>query len=77
MMEREPHEAQIERLAQFIMAEVPGEPSISEGAVDCAIRLLGDGVRFRSALQKIADADLKRCSAGWLQTIAKEALGDE
>ena len=29
---------QIGRLAQFIMDEVPGEPSRSEGAVDCAIR---------------------------------------
>lgn len=31
---------QIEKLAQFIMDEVPGEPSQSEGAVDTAIRLL-------------------------------------
>lgn len=31
---------QIQRLASFIMAEVPGEPRKSEGAVDCAIRLL-------------------------------------
>lgn len=76
MMEPDPREVQIERLAQFIMAEIPGEPSISEGAVDCAIRLLGDGVRFRSALQKIAGADLKRCGAGWLQAIAKETLGN-
>ena len=29
----------------------------------------------RAALQRIASADLKRCSAGWLQQIAKEALG--
>lgn len=28
------------RLAQFILAEIPGEPSRSEGAVDTAIRLL-------------------------------------
>jgi hypothetical protein len=33
----EPH-SQIERLSEFIMAEVPGEPSQSEGAVDTAIR---------------------------------------
>lgn len=31
---------QIERLSEFIIAEVEGEPSKSEGAVDCAIRLL-------------------------------------
>ena len=33
-------ESQIERLATFIMDNVPGEPSQSEGAVDTAIRLL-------------------------------------
>lgn len=31
---------------------------------------------YRCALQKIASADLKRCSAGWLQAIAKETLGN-
>jgi len=31
---------QIDRLARFIMEEVPGEPSQSQGAVDTAIRLL-------------------------------------
>ena len=31
---------QIEKLANFVMAEVPGEPSRSEGAVDCAIRVI-------------------------------------
>jgi hypothetical protein len=31
---------QIGRLGQWIMENVPGEPSRSEGAVDCAIRLL-------------------------------------
>lgn len=30
--------------------------------------------RFRSALEKIATADLRRTSAGWLRDIAKEAL---
>lgn len=33
---------QIDRLAQFIVDEIPGEPSRSEGAVDTAIRLLRD-----------------------------------
>lgn len=36
-----------------------------------------DANRFRSALQRIASADLKRCSAGWLQQIAMEALGEK
>lgn len=31
---------QIEQLANYIMHEVEGEPSQSEGAVECAIRLL-------------------------------------
>jgi len=31
---------QIEILANYIMAEIPGEPSASEGAGDTAIRLL-------------------------------------
>jgi hypothetical protein len=33
-------EQQINRLADFIMLHVPGEPSQNEGAVDTAIRLL-------------------------------------
>lgn len=33
-------DGQIEKLADFIMNEIPGEPSQSEGAVDTAIRLL-------------------------------------
>lgn len=38
-------DTQIERLANFIMAEVPGEPSRSEGAVDTAIRWMREQVR--------------------------------
>lgn len=37
---KETPEQQIHRLAQFIMDNIPGEPSRSEGAVDTAIRLL-------------------------------------
>jgi hypothetical protein len=33
-------EAQVDRLARFIMAEVPGEPSQNEGAIDTAIRII-------------------------------------
>lgn len=32
---------QVDRLAAFILAEVPGEPSQSQGAVDTAMRVLG------------------------------------
>ena len=35
-------EHQVQRLANFIMENIPGEPSQDEGAVDCAIRLLRD-----------------------------------
>jgi hypothetical protein len=38
--ERDALGGQINRLANFIMSEVPGEPSQSEGAVDCAIRII-------------------------------------
>lgn len=37
----EPLGSQVERLAAFILAEIEGEPSQSEGAVDCAIRIMG------------------------------------
>lgn len=37
--------SQVHRLAQFIMNEIPGEPSESEGAVDTAIRLLREGAK--------------------------------
>ena len=40
MSEAETSEQQVERLSAFILSEVPGEPSQSEGAVDTAMRLL-------------------------------------
>ena len=40
--ETESPEEQLARLADYIMTEIPGEPSQSEGAVDTAIRLLGE-----------------------------------
>lgn len=46
-MHTESAEAQILRLANFIMDEVPGEPSRSEGAIDTAIRLIRDRVPSR------------------------------
>ena len=39
---------QIDRLANWIMANVPGEPSKSEGAVDCAIRIMESNRRAES-----------------------------
>jgi len=39
---------QIDVLADFIVEEIPGEPSQSEGAGDCAIRLL---CKYRKAIE--------------------------
>ena len=36
--DRNSPQVQVDKLAQFIMAEMPGEPSQSEGAVDTIIR---------------------------------------
>jgi len=38
--ERDQLREQVDRLASFILTNIPGEPSRSEGAVDTAIRLL-------------------------------------
>lgn len=43
-------EQQIKILADYIMANVPGEPSRSEGAGDTAVRILR---RYRAALDLI------------------------
>ena len=43
-------EQQIAVVANYIMAQIPGEPSRSEGAGDCAIRLLKE---YRDALRAI------------------------
>ena len=49
---------QIEKLANSIMAEVPGEPSRSEGAVDTAIRIIRDlRGRAKSAEGRKLEAD--------------------
>jgi len=50
--------SQIDRLANFIMAEIPGEPSQSEGAVDTAIRWM------RSALEATRRSALVDAPAG-------------
>jgi hypothetical protein len=68
--------AQIERLATFIMREIPGEPSQSEGAVDTAIRVLGaQAARLAAVEQYVHDheADL---AAGYLSLSGwRDALG--
>lgn len=36
----EPLASQVDRLARFILAHVPGEPSQNQGAIDTAIRII-------------------------------------
>ena len=48
-------EQQVDRLAKFILAEVPGEPKESEGAVDTAIRVIKDRDSEATALRNTID----------------------
>ena len=47
---------QIEKLANFIMKEVDDEPSVSEGAGDCAIRIIKELLERVECAE--ADADM-------------------
>jgi glycerol-3-phosphate dehydrogenase len=48
-------ESQVARLAAYIVENVPGEPSRSEGAIDCAIRLLRESkvISYQAELDKL------------------------
>ena len=59
-------EQQIEVVANYIMAHVPGEPSRSEGAGDCAVRLL---TTYRAALVQIM-RELGVPNAGYPSSVA-------
>lgn len=59
---------QIAALANFIMDNVPGEPSQSEGAVECAIRLLGRLATEREA----GRVEAAEAIAAWLRKAAGE-----
>lgn len=66
------YEANLIRLAAVIMDEFPGEPSASEGAIDCAIRLLRERnafwllVRDLVPIRKsIAGDDDRKIVQGW------------
>ncbi len=50
-------EREIERLSKFILENVPGEPSESEGAVDCAIRIMK---KLLSERRRLSDAAMER-----------------
>lgn len=55
---------QIEKLATFIMAEIEGEPSQSEGAGDTAIRIIkqlqAENKRLKEAINTINQAGHNR-----------------
>lgn len=58
------------------MAGVRAYRREAEARGDCLPprRSEADRYRYRAALEKIAGADLKRTSAGWLQQVAQEAI---
>jgi len=60
---------QIDRLADYIMHNVEGEPSQSEGAVDCAIRIID---HLTAALAE-ANARAERERAAVVAWLKKEA----
>jgi hypothetical protein len=52
MPDKESLKSQIKRLADFIIAEIPGEPSQSQGAVDTAIRIMRTQHHFIENMDK-------------------------
>lgn len=60
-------QSQIEQLGAFIMATIPGEPSQSQGAVDTAIRVLGEESRLRAQ----AEAQLREAN-GTMERMARK-----
>jgi len=48
----EKEQDQFDRLAAFITGNFPGEPSKSEGAIDCAIRLMKDLLTWKVVLEQ-------------------------
>ncbi len=74
---REPLDMQVARLAEWIVTNVPGEPSRSEGAIDTALRLLGNWQQLLDDASREADrADRAEEEAGKLrQELAREQAG--
>ena len=61
-------EEQIDKLANFIMSEIEGEPSQDEGAVDTAIRII------KKLQADLASSKLKECEATIKFTSPKEKI---
>ncbi len=60
-------ESQVGRLASFIMEKVPGEPSRSEGAIDTAIRIIGNFLRSAPVKHVLRGApEEARLGLAWL-----------
>ena len=59
--------SQITKLANYIMANVPGEPSASEGAVDTAIRVMSE-LQSKLTESLEANAEAARC----LEAVAED-----
>ena len=51
---------QINELANFIMAEIEGEPSQDEGAVECAIRIMKEQRDQITELEKLVIEEKQR-----------------
>lgn len=67
----EQRDEQIDKLAQFIREQVPGEPSKSEGAVDTAIRVIAQQAQEIERLTVELLAARSACDA-WGNQVAKE-----
>ena len=60
--------AQVHRLSRFIQENIPGEPSQDQGAVDTAIRLLGDNAaraRVAEEMRKARDESVSESRVAW------------
>jgi len=79
---KEQLEGQIEALAKFILANVPGEPSQSAGAVDTAIRVIVELQKFvadlEAEIKERSDASTDGLNKLWQEVIlaAKPDYGD-
>lgn len=76
-----PLQVQIDALASYIMASVPGEPSRSEGVVDTAIRVIGElqaalGADSGHGARRVLDLGVERDNERALRGHAERARAD-
>ncbi len=64
---------QIDKLAGFIIEAIDGEPSLDEGAGDCAIRIIKGQIDALEKLARLGNGDLYGNSDG--NVLAQRALG--